>query len=265
MLGRVSAAEVVREATSGRTRPLIMSCDSGADEHIEVFCKISDGCEEGVVGLAREVVAACIAGYLDLPVPAPWLVDLPAALPDLLQDVSVASRIRHSSNVAFGSTFLRRPFSLWPRGKPISRGILPVALGTFVFDAVIENGDRRTSNPNCLVAGQEIRLIDHELAFPRNLIRDRVPPWELGGMQWLKNRDQHIFLEGLRKQARHLDFGRVRGLWLALSDRRLNQIRAVTPPEWADASPAVEYALGRIRQARINFDGVIDEVQRVLK
>ena len=164
MLGRVSAAAVVREATSGRTRPLIMSCDSGADENIEVFCKVSDGCEEGILGLAREVVAACIADCLDLPVPDPWLVDLPAALPNALQDVSIARRIRDSSNVAFGSTFLRRPFSVWPQGKRISRSMLPVALGAFVFDAVIENVDRRTSNPNCLVAGEEIRLIDHELA-----------------------------------------------------------------------------------------------------
>ena len=213
MLGRVSATEVVREATSGRTRPVIMSCDSGTDEHIEVFCKISDGCEEGVLGLAREVVAACIAGYLQLPVPDPWLVDLPAALPDALQDESIASRIRDSSSVAFGSTFLRRPFSVWPRGKRISRNMLPVALGAFVFDAVIGNVDRRTSNPNCLATGQEIRLIDHELTFPQNLIGNQLPPWELGGMRWLENRGQHIFLEGLRKQARNLDFGPVRGLW----------------------------------------------------
>ena len=220
MLGRVSAAEVVREATSGRTRPLIMSCDSGADENIEVFCKVSDGCEEGILGLAREVVAACIADCLDLPVPDPWLVDLPEALPNALQDVSIARRIRGSSNVAFGSTFLRRPFSVWPQGKRISRSMLPVALGAFVFDAVIENVDRRTSNPICLVAGEEIRLIDHELAFPQNLVGNRVSPWELGGMQWLKDRDQHIFFEGLRKQARHLDFGPLRRLWLALTDRR---------------------------------------------
>ena len=244
MLGRVSAAEVVRQAQSGRTRPLIVFCDSGAHEHIEVFCKISDRCEEGVVGLAREVVAACIAAHLELPVPDPWLVDLPAALPDVTQDASIASRIRDSSNVAFGSTFLRKPFSVWPRGKSISRSILPVALGAFVFDAVIENPDRRQSNPNCLVAGQELRLIDHELAFPQNLIENHPSPWQLGGMQWLKNPGQHIFVEGLRKHARHLEFGSVRGLWLALSDRRLDQIRAATPPEWADASPAVDYALG---------------------
>ena len=48
--------------------------------------------------------------------------------------------------------------------------MLPVALGTFVFDAVIENPDRRPGNPNCLIAGQDIRLIDHELAFPQRSV-----------------------------------------------------------------------------------------------
>ena len=43
MLTRVGAQEVVCEARSGRTRPLIMSCDSGMHECLEVFRKISDG------------------------------------------------------------------------------------------------------------------------------------------------------------------------------------------------------------------------------
>ena len=115
------------------------------------------------------------------------------------------------------------------------------------------------------MAGEETRLIDHEFALPQNQVGSRVSPWELGGMQWLQDRDQHIFLEGLRKQARHLDFGSLRRQWLAITDRLLDQIRALAPPEWADASPAIDYELDRIRKARINFDGVIGEVQRVLK
>lgn len=119
---------------------------SGADEHIEVFCKDSDGCEEGVLGLAREMVAACIADCLELPIPDPWLVELPAALPDALQDVSIEKTIRDSSSVAFGSPFLRRPFSEWPQGKRTSRSMLPVAIGAFVFDGVIRRSTQEQSN-----------------------------------------------------------------------------------------------------------------------
>src|SRR5262249_26198574 len=31
--------------------------------------------------------------------------------------------------------------------------------------AIIQNPDRRTENPNCLVRGESIRIFDHDLAF----------------------------------------------------------------------------------------------------
>lgn len=265
MLTRVVAQELVREATSGRTKPLILNCDSESGEPIEVFCKISDGFEEGQFGLAREVVAACLATLLKLPVPSPCLVDLPPDLAEVVHDSRIAARIRTSSSVAFGSIYVSKPFSAWPRGKPISRGMLPLALGTFVFDAVIENADRRPDNPNCLVAGEEITLIDHELSFPRSLVGNVLPPWKTGGIEWLSDRNRHIFSEPLRKHARNLDFGPIRELWLALSDRRLDKIRAAIPEEWDEVGPYVGEVLRRVQQARDNIDSVIIEAKRVLR
>ena len=75
MLGRVTAVEVIREAKSGRTRPVLMLCETDTDGAIEVFCKLSAGCFEDVTSLAREVVAACLAIDLNLPVPTPYLVE----------------------------------------------------------------------------------------------------------------------------------------------------------------------------------------------
>ena len=60
MLGRVTAVEVIREAKSGRTRPVLMLCETDTDGAVEAFCKLSAGCFEGVTSLAREVVAACM-------------------------------------------------------------------------------------------------------------------------------------------------------------------------------------------------------------
>ena len=71
MLGRVIAVEVIREAKSGRTKPVLMLCETDSDEAIEVFCKLSTGGFEGVTSLAREVVAACLAIDLNLPCPRP--------------------------------------------------------------------------------------------------------------------------------------------------------------------------------------------------
>lgn len=51
----------------------------------------------------------------------------------------------------------------------------PTAAGVLLFDAIIQNPDRRDENPNCLVQGNELRMIDHELAFAHRLILLGVP------------------------------------------------------------------------------------------
>ena len=142
--------------------------------------------------------------------------------------------------------------------------MLPIALGTFVFDAVIENGDRRPANPNCLVARRTIALIDHELAFPATVIGSLGPPWSVGGMEWLASKDKHIFFPQLRRQARKLDYHQLRESWSGVRDADLEMCRSAIPAEWKGAGPMVERALGRIRQARSNVDGLVTEVQRVL-
>ena len=37
MLGRVIAGEVIREAKSGRTKPVLMLCEADSDGAVEVF------------------------------------------------------------------------------------------------------------------------------------------------------------------------------------------------------------------------------------
>ena len=142
--------------------------------------------------------------------------------------------------------------------------MLPVALSALVFDAVIDNADRRVSNPNCLVAGDRIRLIDHEFAFPgRAMLIAWQPPWEPGSLAWLDRDDRHIFCVGLK--GRDLDFAPLPALWSRVSDARLLEYRAAIPPEWNDAHRAVDEALDRIRNARDNIYGVITEIERVLQ
>lgn len=265
MLARLTATQIIREAVAGRTKPLIVSCDNEDARPIELFCKVSEGCDEGVVGLAMEVVAACTAIRLQLPVPNPFLVDLPLRLSEVGQDERIRRRIGASSSVAFGSMYLPKRFAAWHKGSRISSDTIHVALGAFVFDAVIDNADRRPSNPNCLHSGQEIWLIDHELAFPQNLVGNQRPPWKEGGLRWLHGQDRHIFWKELRRHAGKLDFGRISGLWETLSDEYLERIRRAVPTEWDEACPAVDKALARIRQARANMSGVMSEVRRVLK
>lgn len=264
MLDRVTACEVIRPAKSGRTRPILMLCEAETAKPIEVFCKFSAGCDEGVASLAREVVATCLAADLKLPVPTPYLVEIPSTLASAVTTSDIAKKLQTSSPVGFGSARVEGQFSVWSKGNRVTDAMQPLALGALVFDAIIENSDRRPSNPNCLVARNDIRLIDHELSFPPiSGLLNRQPPWQLGSLRWMGSADGHIFARKIRKH--HLEFGPLRALWTAISDDRLLEYRAAIPSEWNKALLTVDDALNRVRNARDNFDGVIAEIRRILQ
>lgn len=89
-----------------------------------------------------------------LPVPEPFLIDVPrlwaATVP-----ASESAKVQRSSPVAFGSRAVTGQLSVWSPGNSISDTMLPMAAGIFVFDGIIQNPDRRSVNPNCLVRGDE--------------------------------------------------------------------------------------------------------------
>lgn len=103
MLGRVTAGEAMRQSKTSRTKPVLMRCETGMGTSLEVFCKFSDGCYDGEKSLAREVVAVCLAADLGLPVPVPYLVEVPPELISSVVDVDIAGLLQDSSPVAFGS------------------------------------------------------------------------------------------------------------------------------------------------------------------
>ena len=213
--------------------------------------------------MAREVVAVCLAADLGLPVPVPYLVEVPPELTLSVVDVDIARLLQDSSPVAFGSANAGTQFHVWTSGNKVTDAMVPMALGALVFDAVIDNYDRRISNPNCLVAGDQVRLFDHELGFPSTAaIIGWEPPWKPGSLQRLRNAD-HIFYRQLRK--RHLDFSPLQAAWSRVSDNRLLKYRSAIPSEWVTALPTVDEALDRVRSARDNFSGVIAEIRRVLQ
>ena len=137
MIPRLVATCVIRPAQSGRSKPLILGCVRTGGEPVEVFCKISDGCDEGVNSLAKELVAEIVARRLQLPVPAPFVVELPLELADTVTDSSVGHRIRASAAMAFGSTRVPSQFGSWRARRRVGNSLLAVALATLVFDGVV--------------------------------------------------------------------------------------------------------------------------------
>jgi hypothetical protein len=170
MLGRVVALEYVRQMGAGRTCPLMVNCEKPDGSVVSVVAKFSDFCDQREVHLAREIVGACLAGDLGLPVPEPMLIEIPAGWSDIVPDPSLRARVAASSPIAFGSTLMTGGFSAWTPDTRIKEAMYDTAAAVFAFDAIIQNPDRRTTNPNCLVRGEDIRIIDHELAFAHRVV-----------------------------------------------------------------------------------------------
>lgn len=262
MLERVTATAFRGATTNGRTQPLLLECEKADGTTVDVIAKFSANCDQQVTNLAREVIAACLAADLGLPVPPPFLVEISPAFCAIIDDVPRRSKIEASSPVAFGSTHVTGQYATWVTGTRISDTLLPVATAIFTFDAITQNPDRRDGNANLLVRGDEVRIIDHELCFAHDLIISWRPPWQPGALNGLKTNGQHIFRAGL--VGRMPDFWGIRAKWAGLSDVRLQAYEQAVPPEWAAAAASVQAALKLIRDARDNIDGCTNEIKRVL-
>ena len=262
MLKRVVATEFSRAARNGRTRPVMLVCTDADGEEVEVYAKLSARCEQAAVHLAREAIAACLAGDLGLPVPESFLVELPPAWVAAVPDAELRAAMAASQPVAFGSRLAGPQFGTWHSGINLRAEMLETALGILVFDAIIQNDDRRAGNSNCLVLGEHLRIIDHELAFAHRLMLGWQPPWQLGGLQRLVNPGAHIFRDKLRGAA--LNFAPIRAAWAGLSDGRVEGYASALPAEWAEAAADAAAAIRLIKDARDHIDGCLNEVRRVL-
>ncbi len=265
MITRVSALEFLRPTSNGRTGPALAVCEHPSGTEIDIVLKYSEGCDQKEINLASEVISACLAADLGLPVPEPFIVQMDAefvaSVPDSYSEFR--GKLAKSNPIAFGSKHITGQYSAWAGGNYVTEKLLPCAAAIFAFDGITQNPDRREGNPNCLVKGDDVRVIDHELAFRHNLVLFWKAPWVIGGLRDLEQAGAHIFRPGLR--GRVIDFGAIRDTWQGLSDARISDYGSAVPVEWSTATNFVETALELIKNARDNIDACILEIQRVLR
>jgi len=262
MLSQVTAVRFDGRAKSGRTIPCRLTCEAADRAEVEVVAKLSAGCDRKVTALVMETIAAMLAADLDLPVPEPFLVSLEPEFIAGLPDETVADMARRSNPVAFGSKHLPPGYTSWPVGKAIPKDAMATAAEIFAFDALIANDDRRPVNPNCLFSGASLAIYDHEMAFFTEGIIGWQPPWVIGSLQSFKQTRRHLFSEQLCGKT--VNFDRLAGAWLAVTDERLAAYRAALPDAWNSASQHADQALLYIGQARDNIEAALQEVRRVI-
>jgi hypothetical protein len=262
MISLAVATRYDRVAEAGRNRPLRVVVEADEGVEYEVFLK-SSGCPElTVTSLAHEVLAACIAGQVGLPVCRPFLVELTPEWVASVHDAEVRQILQASNPIAFGSTAAGPGWKQWSSDDVLTPARREKALGIFVFDAFIENPDRKPSNPNLLVKGDEFRIIDHELALLVRGLLPRPAPWRPGYLNHMMGPDSHVFASRLRGGA--LDLDPIRTAWSNVSDDDLSDYEASLPEQWAEAGDAVTAALTHIRAVRDRIDECLVEIRRTL-
>lgn len=265
MLNQVIAVRFDRRAGTGKTKPCFIACMDGADEEVEVVAKLSAGCERGVAALAIEALAAMLAADLGLPVPEPYLVQLVPEFIDLIPDAEIKDLASRSCEIAFGAKRLPPAYAAWMHSRNVPVGMLQAAQEVFAFDALIDNMDRRPTNPNCLSEGNSIAIYDHEMAFPGQLLLPILrppPPWQVGGLGFYGEPDHHIFLSALK--GRPVNLNRLEGAWQGIGDARLAEYEAAMPPHWNAADEEVRRITRLIAGIRDNIGAAMAEVARVL-
>ena len=209
-----------------------------------------------------EVVAACLAADLGLPIPTPYLLAIDPAWVRAIPDMAYRNIVVLSGPIAYGSTDVGRDYRTWTPFDRLTPPLLPVALAIFCFDAFINNVDRRDDNPNCLRKDEQLRIFDHELSFLYKGILYWREPWKVSALAPFASPGRHIFQAKLRGQA--LDMAPVRAAWAALSDDRLARYKASVPAAWASTGAALDDAISLIQGVRDHIDDALAEVRRVL-
>lgn len=262
MIERITAIQFDRLAGNGRTQPSFVLAENADGLEVELILKLAAKCDRGVTSLAMELLCACLAGDLGLPVPQPYIVNLEPEWIDSITDAEWARAARQSGSAAFGSKRVPAGFGQWVAGTNLADPLASKVAGTLLFDVVTDNPDRRRDNPNCLQRGDDIRIIDHELCFQPLIIGWR-PPWQVGSLRHLVITGTHIFRDALR--GRDIDWEPITEKWEQLSDATISDYEAAIPNEWSEALPFVEVALEKIRNARDHIAECAIELQRALK
>jgi hypothetical protein len=226
----------------------------------EYVVKFRSNIETGNAGLLRELVGNLLADQLGLDSPEPAIVEIQTDLASAMTDQRVADAIRRSEGSNFGSRFLSGGYYAWPDDKLIAPSIKQAATDIFVFDALIQNPDRRRGKPNVLWKGDELAVIDHEMAF--SFLLSIIPVARVWSMEEQPYLENHIFFQGLRHTT--IDLARLTGAIEGEIDPAFwDEVDAVVPANWKGTE------FGRIRNhiesVQQHLEDFMNDVRRILQ
>jgi hypothetical protein len=262
MMRVITAVRFDKELKVGRNKPVILTCEDDAGGAIEVVAKFAHRCERGVNALIAESLSAMFAADIDLPVPEPFAVRIDPDLAAPLFTRITGRRRADPKEPAFGSRLLPPAYNVLPSGKTLSDSLKQVALEIIAFDVLVQNSDRLPENPNCLTNGQQIAIIDHELAFTTGIIGWK-PPWEAGSLAYLGPPNPHLLYANVRGTL--VDLERLVGAVEAVTDERLDEYLAALPEAWIGPESQETQMIEQLRSMRAHIADIVLELRGALR
>jgi hypothetical protein len=261
LIPEITATRFEKVMGSGRTQPCLLACEDAEGNEVEVVVKLRHANLSG--GLAAEAMAALYAFDLDLPVGKIHKVKIENEFIKSIPNDNIRLVFEKSGRENFGTVKWSPGYTIWLRHQFIPDSLRQTAMEVFAFDGIIQNPDRRASNPNCVFSGDSIILYDHESAFSnfRNIFPTN--PWEPGGMNFLSIPEkEHVFWSALRGKILELD--RLQGAMEAVDKDRFAQYLSVIPENWNGTAVTAQKIAGYLQICAHRFDEIKQQLQGIL-
>lgn len=262
----LTATQFIQPMSVGRNHPLLLGCENAGGDSFEVVVKFR-GKEMDGKAQAAELLTALLADELGLQVPQPALVDVPAGFETIVADAGLVKQFKDSPGVNFGSVHLGAGFTTWPAGRNPVGVQRDQAVDIFAFDTLIQNPDRRATNPNLWARSDKLGVYDHEQAFSflsLPIIGGAPKPWAANSHgNRFRFLEQHVFYGSLR--GGRLDFGPFKEKLGALTDQRIQGYLGAVPAEWLGESDFGGKVAEYLREARQQREGLINFVKHILR
>lgn len=229
-LPEISAIAKTVEMNTGSTHPILIvgACKKTGDVDSYVV-KLVGGDRMIPRSCCFELIASFIAMELEMSIPDPAIIEITQSFVDIYDGIN-KELVKKSIGKNFGSKY-KPGYPTLLNSIKLTPGQYARAVKIFSFDIFISNADRRIGKPNMLIKGDEIVIIDHELAFGfiLELFYNNPTPWILRPQddKWIKN---HFFYKSLKGNEHNFD-DFVDKL-STLDENFWNKLYQLIPDEW---------------------------------
>ena len=232
MLEHVTVTRYVTPLREGGSLPALVEADN-----LGTYVMKFRGAGQGPLALVAEIIAGELARRLGLPTPELVLAELDPRIPGSEPDPEIQDLLRASEGLNLGVDFLPGSVGFDPLGWTAEPGFASQVLW---LDALVQNVDRTWRNPNLLVWHRNIWLIDHGAAlyFHHN--------WPTADPKRPFDASDHV----LRDRATALTEAHA-VLAPQLTERLLQEVTALVPPEWFGDRGAEAYVEHLLQRAPI--------------